>query len=128
MRQDGHMSTSPIESLSAVTLITDDMKASVAFYDTLGFELAFGGAEASFTSMRIGASAFLNLQLDGGWMPPAVKWGRFIVWVDDVDAAHARLVDADYRPTLAPSDAVWGERYFHVTDPAGHEISIARRL
>lgn len=122
------MSTSPIESLSAVTLMTDNMKASVAFYDTLGFELAFGGADASFTSMRIGSSAFLNLQLDEGWMPPAVKWGRFIVWVDDVDAAYDRLVDAAYRPTLAPSDAVWGERYFHVTDPAGHEISIARRL
>jgi catechol 2,3-dioxygenase-like lactoylglutathione lyase family enzyme len=122
------MSTSPIESLSAVTLMTDDMKASVAFYDTLGFELAFGGADASFTSMRVGSSAFLNLQLDEGWKAPVVKWGRFIVWVDDVDAAYDRLVAAGYRPTLKPSDAIWGERYFHVTDPAGHEISIARRL
>ncbi len=122
------MSTSPIESLSAITLMTADMAASVAFYDTLGLELAFGGPDASFTSMRIGRTAFLNLQLDETWTPPSAKWGRFIVWVDDVDAAHGRLVAAGHQPMMAPSDAVWGERYFHITDPAGHELSIARRL
>ncbi len=128
MRQDGCMSRSHIEALSAVTLMTADMEESVAFYDTLGLELAFGGPDASFTSMRIGPTAFLNLQLDETWTPPSVKWGRFIVWVDDVDAAHDRLVAAGHQPMMAPSDAVWGERYFHITDPAGHEVSIARRL
>jgi uncharacterized glyoxalase superfamily protein PhnB len=29
---------------------------------------------------------------------------------------------------MAPSDAPWGERYFHVRDPAGHELSFARLL
>jgi uncharacterized glyoxalase superfamily protein PhnB len=29
---------------------------------------------------------------------------------------------------MAPSDAPWGERYFHVTDPDGHELSFARPL
>jgi uncharacterized glyoxalase superfamily protein PhnB len=24
-----------------------------------------------------------------------------------------------------PHDAEWGERYFHVTDPDGHELSFA---
>jgi catechol 2,3-dioxygenase-like lactoylglutathione lyase family enzyme len=128
MRQDGRMSTGPIESLNAITLMTADMAASVVFYDTLGLELAFGGPDASFTSMRIGRTAFLNLQLHEGWTPPAATWGRFIVWVDDVDAAHGRFIAAGYRPMMAPSDAVWGERYFHITDPAGHEVSVARRL
>ena len=27
-----------------------------------------------------------------------------------------------------PEDASWGERYFHVTDPDGHELSFAKRL
>ena len=26
----------------------------------------------------------------------------------------------------APRDAEWGERYFHITDPDGHELSFAR--
>jgi hypothetical protein len=28
-------------------------------------------------------------------------------------------------PDSAPADAAWGERYFHITDPDGHEISLA---
>ena len=120
--------TGPVESLSAVTLVTHDMAASVRFYDVLGLETAYGGAGAAFTSYRVGPSSFLNLQLDPTWRPPERVWGRAIVWVDDVDAAHRRLVDAGIEPSFAPADAPWGERYFHVLDPAGHEISIARPL
>jgi uncharacterized glyoxalase superfamily protein PhnB len=29
---------------------------------------------------------------------------------------------------MAPADAIWGERYFHITDPDGHEISFAMLL
>jgi len=31
-------------------------------------------------------------------------------------------------PGTTPADAEWGERYFHLTDPDGHEISFARPL
>jgi len=116
------------ESLSAVTLATHDMGASVAFYDVLGLELAYGGPTADFTSYRISPTSFLNLQLDPAWRPPERVWGRFIIWVDDVDAVHDRLVAAGVTPSFAPADAPWGERYFHVLDPAGHEVSIARPL
>ncbi|MGH8701888.1 MAG: VOC family protein, partial [Burkholderiales bacterium] len=27
-----------------------------------------------------------------------------------------------------PADAPWGERYFHISDPDGHELSFARPL
>ena len=118
----------PVQSLSAVTLATADMPASVAFYDALGFVRAYGGPDAAFTSFRVGPSAYLNLQLDPGWVIPARVWGRTIVWVDDVDAVHRRAVEAGYRPSTAPADAPWGERYFHVLDPAGHELSVARPL
>ena len=29
-------------------------------------------------------------------------------------------------PKRPPRDAEWGERYFHITDPDGHELSFAR--
>jgi catechol 2,3-dioxygenase-like lactoylglutathione lyase family enzyme len=118
----------PVRSLSAVTLVTADMAASVAFYRDLGFELAYGGGEAAFSSFHVGPTAFLNLQLDSSWQPPARVWGRTIVWVDDVDAVHDRAVRAGHRPSTEPADATWGERYFHVLDPAGHELSVARPL
>lgn len=115
----------PIESLSAVTLATADMAASAAFYEALGFEVLVGGAGAAFTTYRCGSS-FLNVQLDPAHAPVERIWGRVIIWVDDVDALHGRVVAAGWEPEMAPADAPWGERYFHVRDPDGHELSFAR--
>ncbi len=116
-----------IESLSAVTLVTTDMARSVAFYSDLGFEFRYGGADAGFTSLLVGGS-YLNLQLDASWTPPEQVWGRVIIWVDDVDAVHSRAVTAGHVPSTEPADAPWGERYFHLSDPDGHELSFARPL
>lgn len=117
----------PIESISAVTLVTADMAASVRFYEAAGLSLEFGGPGEPFSSLRAGTD-FVNLQLDPGAAPVPAIWGRVIFWVDDVDAMHARLRAAGYEPSMAPSDAPWGERYFHVLDPDGHELSFARPL
>ena len=43
-----------IEGISAVTVVTADMAASVAFYRALGFLLVFGGTDAAFTTFRAG--------------------------------------------------------------------------
>jgi catechol 2,3-dioxygenase-like lactoylglutathione lyase family enzyme len=112
------------ESINAVTLGVTDMAASCAFYGALGFEVAYGGPDSPFTSFRVGPT-FLNLQLVD---VVETGWGRFIVHVDDVDAVHRRALDAGLSPTMAPSDAPWGERYFHIDDPDGHEVSLAKRL
>ncbi len=115
-----------IESISAITLATHDMPRAVRFYRSLGFDVGHGGEGASFTSLRVGAG-HLNLIAqpdDRTWS----WWGRVILYVTDVDALHARAVAAGFRPHAAPRDAEWGERYFHLTDPDGHELSFARRL
>lgn len=117
----------PVEAISAVTLAVSDMAASCAFYEALGFVPAFGGPDAPFTSLRCGAG-FLNLQLDPAHAPLPQIWGRLILWVDDVDALHANAVAAGLHPEAAPADAFWGERYFHLRDPDGHELSFARPL
>jgi len=117
-----------VESINAITLITADMAASVAFYEVLECEVAFGGTQASFTTLRLGNAQFLNLLLDPTWVRPTQVWGRFILWVDEVDAVYDAFIAAGYTPTAPPSDASWGERYFHIVDPAGHEVSIATPL
>lgn len=119
--------SSPIEALSAITLAVSDMDRAVAFYTAVGFEVAFGGVGTPFTSLRAG-TGFLNLQLDPDHAPIPRIWGRVILWVDDVDAAYARVVSAGGQPDGPPADAPWGERYFHVRDPDGHELSFARLL
>src|SRR4029077_12760236 len=115
-----------IDSISAVTLATRDMRRAVRFYRMLGFELLSGGEEAKFTSFRAGPN-FLNLILQ-----PAERrwswWGRLIFYVSDVDGLHSHLVAAGCRLDTTPRDAEWGERFFHLTDPDGHELSFARPL
>lgn len=116
-----------IERMDALTLATHDMARAVAFYRGLGFELDYGGADAAFTSFRVGRSAHLNLiaaEADRRW----AWWGRAIFFVSDVDAFHRQAVAAGYAPDFAPRDAPWGERYFHISDPDGHELSFAQPI
>ena len=115
-----------IESLSAITLATHDMAAAVAFYRKLGFLLKYGGEKADFTSFHAGPG-HLNL-IKVGPEQEIDWWGRAIFYVTDVDDCHAQAVKAGLAPDFAPQDAPWGERYFHIRDPDGHEISFARPL
>ncbi len=113
-----------IRNISAVTFAVSDMSRSVRFYRSLGLEMLHGGEEASFTSFQAGES-FVNLigtkGYEGRW------WGRAILRVADVDAQYGVLVDAGLSPD-EPQDAPWGERYFHISDPDGHELSFAELL
>ena len=113
-----------IESINAVTLATQSMAKSVEFYRSLGFELASGGPQAEFTTFRVGGQ-YLNIIAtpeEPSW------WGRIIFWVSDVDRMYRRALEAGRSPEAPPCDADWGERYFHLRDPDGHELSFARRL
>lgn len=115
-----------IQDIDAVTLATRDMSRAVKFYLALGFALNDGGEYASFTSFHAGA-ARLNLVLSDSsrlWN----GWGRVIFHVDDVDAMYALVLDHGLRPDCPPLDAAWGERYFHLRDADGHELSFAKRI
>ena len=119
--------SSRIEGVSAVTLVTGNMETAVSFYLALGLEMTYGGPAARFTSFRAGAG-HINLELGANGVRPNTRWGRVVLWVDDVDAMYRRVVEAGFTPTASPRDASWGERYFHVHDPDGHELSLARPL
>ena len=96
------------------------------FYrDVLGMELLYGGEAASFSSLRAkdAESAILNLEQG----EPVNGWGRLIFHVADVDALWTRFNDLGFGPEK-PRNASWGERYFHMLDPDGHELSFARPL
>ena len=112
-----------VTSLSAITLSVTNMARSVDFYrSTIGLNLLYGGTTDSFTSFQIG-SGFLNLisnlNTEIHW------WGRVILHVDQVDEVYNKILVAGWPIDDSPRDAPWGERYFHVTDPDGHELSFA---
>ena len=115
-----------VEKIAAVTLRVADMQRSERFYrDVLGMEIVFGGEDAFFSSLRAkqGSAPILNLE-QGRSVP---SWGRIIFYVADVDAFWEYLRGKGFNPER-PRDASWGERYFHVSDPDGHELSFARPI
>ena len=115
-----------IEKISAVTLKVASMPNSVRFYrDVLGMEVIYGGEDTYFSSLRTrdGKGPILNLEQGSS----VTGWGRIIFYVMDVDAIWAYLQENGFHPE-SPQDASWGERYFHMPDPDGHELSFARPL
>lgn len=118
--------TSPIEKILAVTFRVVNTTESVRFYkDVLGMELLYGGEGTGFSSLRArdAQSAILNLEQGEA----VTQWGRLIFYVTDVDALRNHLKGRGFNPEI-PRDAAWGERYFHMPDPDGHELSFARPL
>ena len=102
------------------------MRASVEFYrGVLGMEVVYGGEDAVFTSLRMRKAASPILNLEQG--PTTTGWGRLIFHVAEVDALWKHLRNLGFE-VEQPRDASWGERYFHMLDPDGHELSFARPL
>ena len=115
-----------VEKISAVTLKVASMPTSVRFYrDLLGLQIIYGSEDGYFSSLhtRHGQEPILNLELGN----PVTHWGRLIFHVPDVDMFWAYLKEKGLRPE-APRDASWGERYFHLSDPDGHELSLAHPI
>lgn len=131
--------------ISAVTLIIKNMKRSCDFYSKIpGFKLVYGGSsEDSFATYEIGnnntttISAHLNLELnlDMNISNPTHyldrrHFGRIIFYTDDVDKLYSYFKGNKEISNIIsfenePKDAPWKERYFHIREPDGYQLSFA---
>lgn len=131
-RSENPLQVQLFESINAITLCTNDMRRSCEFFEKLGLVPSYGGPDSSFSTYAPSAdssashSVYVNLIEDREYEQR--QWGRVVFHVSDVDAMHQRAVDADLQAEFAPRDAPWGERYFHILDPMGHELSFAKRI
>jgi uncharacterized glyoxalase superfamily protein PhnB len=120
-------------------ITVNDGSAAIDFY-----KRAFGAEEVMrmpgldgkavmHAELQIGSSRLmLNEEMpggdEGGPKAPSSLKGTVLslhLYVDDVDAAFKRAVDAGAKPVMPPMDMFWGDRYGAVTDPFGHRWSIA---
>ena len=124
MSGSGQNNNVPFKHISAVTLAVRDMPSAVDFYEKLGMGVTYGGGTSGFTTMRSG-DVVLNLILSDDQRQ--AWWGRVILRVEDVDGVYAQLKAEGLAPER-PQDADWGERFFHICDPDGHELSFAELL
>ena len=92
------------------------------------------GGNGIFAQLRIGesvmqvASESLQKPCEGGPVSPQTLGGTTVVlemYVDDVDTAFQRALDAGASATMPPMDTFFGDRYSWVTDPFGHLWALA---
>ena len=128
--------------IAAVTLKIRDMGKSCNFYSRIpGFKLVYGGARDQFTTFEVESSKmYLNLELADGIASNDSEmhikqgdFGRIIFHTEDVDGLY-RYMKNDTAICEAvtfetePADAPWGERFFHLREPDGYQLSFARPL
>ena len=113
-----------LQHISAVTLAVQEMARSVDFYKKLGLELLYGGEHASFTTFRAG-EGFINLRLISS--QAGRRLSRVILGVEEVDSLYSKLKESGLEPE-PPRDGDRGERFFHLKDPDGHELSFTQLL
>lgn len=119
-----------IESMFPI-LSTPDLARATAFYrDLLGGVISFqfpSEGEPGYVGLEIGSS-HLGIGQD-----PAVAEGgpaqRCSLWVyvDDCDAAVARLRAGGAQIIEEPVDQPWGERVARASDPDGNVVIIGSR-
>lgn len=134
-----------VYKISAVTLSVKNMEKSCKFYSIIpGFKVAYGGSSSdSFTTFEIGEGStykmYLNLEVKSNidsticHHSDKMDFGRIIFYSVDVDELYSRLTnDASISELVSfenePMNASWGERFFHMRDPDGHQLSFAMRI
>ena len=130
-----------ITKISAITIITKNMKDSCMFYSSIPkFEISYGGPDSDFTTFKISQASDMYLNIESysykQKMDKAMNtslWNnhhRIIFHTEDVDALYYYLRNDETVSNLGkfetkPTDATWGERYFQMHDPNGYEIVFA---
>jgi len=142
-----------IYKISAVTLIVENMERSCRFYSQVpGFKLVYGSSDGTFTTFEIEeeeehkSKMCLNLELgiNNNREPPnhiaendngrkRQHFGRIIFHTEDVDRLYSYFKNNDSISNLIsfenePTNAAWGERYFHIREPDGYQLSFAEPI
>lgn len=120
--------------ISLVTLGVDDLAASTAFYESLGWRRSSASQESiTFFKLQgvvLGLYERGALAADAG-VPSSGSGFRGVTLAlncdarDEVDAVYAAWVAAGAEPVRAPEEVFWGGYTSYVGDPDGHLWEIA---
>ena len=97
------------------------------------FELIYGGPCLKFSTFKISNSPQMYLNIELSEENSGSYFGRIIFHTDDVDSLFNYLKNDKTISDLGkfetePTDASWGERFFHMRDPDGYQIAFATPL
>ncbi len=130
----------PSSVFDQLSLISDDLDATVRFYRQLGIELGdparTAGGEPFHASGPVGAGAQLEADSSAfarvwneGWKEEADLNGRVVVGLRvadraEVDRLYGEVTAAGHKGLQPPYDAFWGARYAIVEDPNGLAVGL----
>jgi PhnB protein len=135
------MATQPIpEGYSTISpyLAVDDAAEAIAYY-----KKAFGAEETVRMDAPDGKIGHAELKIGDSHVmlsdpfpqasttPPKELGGTsasIFMYVEDVDAVVQKAVDAGATVTMEVEDQFWGDRFGSITDPFGHNWSIATHV
>ncbi len=119
-----------IKSL-VLSLTVDDIKASIAFYEALGFVIDEKWEESGVLTsamMRAGGQ-HLGINQDdwkkGRERRKGIGTRMHIETQDNIDEIAARAKAAGLELDVEPFDTAWNTRQFELTDPTGFKLSIS---
>jgi PhnB protein len=104
-----------------------------AFGAEVLYKAAMPGGKGIFAQVRIGETVLQVADEASGRkadMPAAPEslGGTSVIlemYVDDVDAAYQKALDAGGQPAMRPMDMFFGDRYSWIADPFGHLWALA---
>lgn len=119
-----------------INLYSRDVSRALDFYLGLGFVETFrtpragppDHVEVTLDGFTLGIAAVSAAMADHGLQPQLT--GRaieIVLWIDDTDAAFARLTAAGARQLAAPHDFLGRLRVAWVTDPDDNPIQLVQR-
>jgi len=135
------MATQPIpEGYSTISpyLAVDDAAEAIEYY-----KKAFGAEETERMEAPDGKIGHAELKIGDSHVmlsdpfpqasttPPKELGGTsasIFMYVEDVDAVVQKAVDAGATVTMEVEDQFWGDRFGSITDPFGHNWSIATHI
>jgi uncharacterized glyoxalase superfamily protein PhnB len=118
-------------------LTVSDANKAIALYEAalgatnLGAMSFPDGKRIAHAMLQIGSSKlFINDEMPGmGAAPAGPDMGsKFYLYVEDVDAAHKRAIDAGMTEKSAPEDMFWGDRTSVVSDAFGQVWTFASHV
>lgn len=118
----------PMElGLFSVSLAVKDIRASLAFYEKLGFKAVGGQLEQNWIVLQNGSARIGLFQgmfpknlmtFNPGWSPEREALQRF----DDVRELQRRLKAQGITPDVEADERTQGPAHFVVTDPDGNPL------
>jgi catechol 2,3-dioxygenase-like lactoylglutathione lyase family enzyme len=108
---------------AATVFVVSDIAKSIAYYrDALGFDVTFEYGQPLFYACLCRDEVALHL-LAADKTEQLPGHGGLCVFVKDVDAVHAELVERGAKVIKAPQDYAYGMRDFDLVDLDGNRIT-----